>query len=83
MKFAIALAAIAMTGCASMEPLTPEQAAALMYMQRGYQAPQTVYQPVYVQPVQPQAPIWNTPAPRPRINCTTTNGGYSLYTTCQ
>lgn len=77
------LASLALTGCAGMEPLTPQEAAAIMYMQRGYQAPQTVYQPVYVQPVQPQAPIWNTPAQRPRINCTTTNGGYSLYTTCQ
>jgi hypothetical protein len=86
MKLALALSAVVLAGCGTMDPLTPEQAAVLMYMNRPYIQPtqtvQPIYRPVYAQPQQ-AAPAWPTPAPRQSLNCTTTNGGYSLYTTCR
>lgn len=82
MKLTLALVAVALAGCAGMEPLTPEQAEVLMYMNRPYTAPAPVYQPV--QPTYaPQSNPWPTQPMRPPVRCVTTNGGYSLYTTCQ
>lgn len=83
MKLTLALVAVALTGCAGMEPLTPEQAAVLMYMNhRSYVAPAPVYQPV--QPTYaPQANPWPVQPMRPVVRCVTTDRGYSLYTTCQ
>ena len=84
MKTAIALVSIALTGCAGFGELTPEQAAALMYMNSRQmpvvQAQQPIYRPVYIEP---QTPAWQAPAPRPTVYCTTTNGGYALHTTCR
>jgi hypothetical protein len=83
MKAAVLLFSVALAGCGSMAPLTPQEAAVLMYMNRpAYQAPQ-VYAPIQRAPAQTVAPVWVAPTPRPEVNCTTTSSGYALHTTCR
>jgi hypothetical protein len=77
-------ASLSLTGCAGFGDITPEQAAVLINMQRSQAQQVYVQPPIYAAPrplyVAPQ-PVYV--APRQSINCVTTNGGYSLYTTCR
>lgn len=79
-------AAIALAGCGTMEPLTPQEAMVIMQMQQGQAANNAAMwqnmqtNPVFQRMPTPQ-PVY-TPPPR-QIQCTTTGGMYSLYTTCR
>lgn len=94
MKTTIALAAVLLTGCAGMEPMTPEQAAVFIQMQQAQQANnmmlmqnmqsnpvfqrQQVPAPAYVVP----RPAYQEPTRMAPTNCTTNMLGGSAFTTC-
>jgi hypothetical protein len=86
---------LALAGCAS-QPMTPEQAAVFMQMQRGQQAANAaswqqmqqgpLFQPMpLAQPYQQPAPAYvpqYMPPPRRNINCNSFINGQYVNTTC-
>lgn len=87
MKLYTLAACIALTGCASGPPMSPQEAAIIMQMLGNQQAANAqAWQNMQSNPVfqrQQVAPVYVAPQPRPVINCTTTGNAYALYTNCR
>ncbi len=86
MKALVYTACIILAGCATgpQEPIDPARAAILMQMIGNQNAANAAaWQNMQSNPVfQRQQPVYQAPV-SPAVNCMTTGGPYSLYTTCR
>lgn len=83
MKTALILSVL-LAGCATGEPIDPARAAIIMQMLGNQSAANNAaWQNMQSNPVfQRQQPVYQAPV-SPTVNCMTTGGPYSLYTTCR
>jgi hypothetical protein len=85
MKALIAVACIALAGCAAPEPMNPAQAAILMQMMGNQQAANAaMMQNMQANPVfqRQQQPVYQAPQRSRPISCTTRHVGGTSYTDC-